>query len=182
MVHFVILVRSCSFSTLLDTAQAATPSKAVMTALIMVGVVLVVGGVAITVLICIRRQEARKKEQATSGGQQATPTKLQGRAEKSIVGFVLAKAGMVEIGFLLLFFLSSFLSLFQILPSFLPVCQILSSKVFLPFFAILSFLQILFFYSPFDFFFFKIFIFSFFLCSSLFLANSFFNFVFLPCV
>ncbi|KAK7097347.1 hypothetical protein V1264_004339 [Littorina saxatilis] len=66
-------------STLLDASQAAIPSKAVMTALILVGVVLIIGGVAITVLICLRRQEAKKKQEAASAGQAATtPTKLQG--------------------------------------------------------------------------------------------------------
>ena len=71
-----------SFSTLLDTAQATAPSKAIITVLILVGVVLVVGGVAVTTLICIRRQEAKKKEEATSGGQQTAPTKLQGRQQR----------------------------------------------------------------------------------------------------
>ena len=72
----------CSFSTLLDTAQATAPSKAIMTVLILVGVVLVVGGVAVTTVICVRRQEAKKKEEATSGGQQTAPTKLQGRQQQ----------------------------------------------------------------------------------------------------
>ncbi|XP_076467992.1 protocadherin-1-like isoform X2 [Babylonia areolata] len=64
-------------STLLDSAKKAAPSTALITALVLVGVVLVVGVVALAAVICIRRREGRKKHEATSGGQQAPPPKSQ---------------------------------------------------------------------------------------------------------
>lgn len=68
-------------STLLDAAHGAEPTKAVLTALILVGVVIVAGAAAIITLLCVRRQEVKKKQEAAAvvaGVPATTPTKSQG--------------------------------------------------------------------------------------------------------
>ncbi|KAL8562180.1 hypothetical protein ACOMHN_005165 [Nucella lapillus] len=60
-------------STLLDSAQKAAPSTALITALVLVGVVCVVGVVALAAIICIRRRDSRKKQQTSSCPASAQP-------------------------------------------------------------------------------------------------------------